>query len=495
MTTLDRVVRVSQRNGRSGPSFLSPGEQREATDRYMTAHGISLGEDYDETDSVSGKDVLDRDGLGEAVRRALAGESDGIIVAKLDRYARNLLEGLQVIKMLEEAGKLVVSAAEGISAGPEMTPQARLMRNVMLSVAEMERERLAEGLDHARQDSIARGIHGNAPFGYVKDEDTKRLVREATEARWVRRIFEGRAAGRSWSALADEVNAAGIKPRRAERFTHARIKALVERRTYLGEAASGAYVQPGAHEPLVSPELWTKANDQRQTARRRNRESFPLAGLIRCASCGVRMRGTADVRELVGGPKTFRYYRCRRSHSFGVCPAPVRVPAEKVEAIVEERFHDLYLSDRPYVGRQRVGAELEEAKAALDAAKDEVRAYLTVTRGVDVDLLQEGLDERQAELAAAQKRYDTARVAETGVALPEDLAEEWPTLEDEDRRRFYSAALAVIAVAPGSAPLASRVGVWATADPAAPTALPGLGSDVAALTPIDIPAGSGVAPL
>lgn len=483
--TMDAVIRVSRVNQREGDRFLSPTQQRDRIRAWAKANRVSISRWHDELDR-SGRTV-EREGLQAALERAKAGTVDGIIVAKVDRFARTLVGGLTAIRELRDAGATFVAVQEGIDGETQGTPSGRLFLGLLLLMAEWQLDTLTVGWEAVREHSIANGIAGHAPFGYMRD-GSRRLVPDPTEAPWVVRLFTERAQGASWTALADMLNDAGVQPRRGQRFTHARVRDLVHNVTYRGVLRSGSYVNETAHEPLVSAEQWEAAHGRRSTSVRRDAEPFLLSGLVRCASCGVRMAGMVDRKRLASGEvKAYPYYRCRRSHSFGRCPAPAKVRADEVEPAVEARFRDLYLADRDLVATEVLGDDVAQATAAVRAAQAEVEAYVVSTpASLDRAVYAKGLAVRQEALDEAQDALQAAEAAQHGVSLPRGLSDAWEGLSVEDRRGFLSDGLATVAVAPGGA-----VGIWAVNDPAAPAGLPGLGTGVAALTPLCVPTGPG----
>ena len=88
---LDAYIRVSQVRGRSGPSFISPTQQRERIEAWIKAFGHERGEVFEELDASGAR--RDRPKLQEAIERIERGESDGIVVAKLDRFGRSSWTG------------------------------------------------------------------------------------------------------------------------------------------------------------------------------------------------------------------------------------------------------------------------------------------------------------------------------------------------------------------------------------------------------------------
>jgi len=99
---VDAYVRVSQVGGRSGERFISPSLQREQIEHWVRARGYVLGEIFEELDASGGRG--DRPLLEEAIARIERGDSQGIVVAKIDRFGRSLANGLAAIERITGAG-------------------------------------------------------------------------------------------------------------------------------------------------------------------------------------------------------------------------------------------------------------------------------------------------------------------------------------------------------------------------------------------------------
>lgn len=451
--TYDAVLRVSRRNQRGGDSFLSPTQQRDAIEREAERLGIRIGQWLDETDSVSGKST-DRAGLNAAVERAVNGDTDGIIVAKLDRFARTVVGGLTVINKLKAAGKDLYACREGVIVGESSDATSNLLRNIFLSLAEWQLETLTEGWEAVRASHVARGIHTIEPYGYRKGAD-RRLVIEDSEAFIVRRMFDERAEGAGWVAIAEGLNADGVPVRErvngdgetvsADGWALGRIKSIVESRVYLGEIASGEFVNTTAHEPIVSAELWNRANSRRKTTARRDGADYPLTGLLYCNECGVKMRGTTThIRD-----RAYRAYKCRVNHPFGKCPAPANINADDIESAVMDVFA------RRFFGEQLIG---EIDTSAVDAATEELRAaeHDLSTAAVDPLLMRlrtlspaayaDGMDARMSRVERAREALNAARNDALGVEFPSDLESIWPMLPVDRQRDYLAQAFDLIAV-------------------------------------------------
>lgn len=91
----DGYIRVSDTKGRSGERFLSPEIQRDTIRRLAAAKGVELNDPIvEELDVSGGKRVTDRE-LGRLVERVERGESAGVIVWKLSRFSRSLLDAVE----------------------------------------------------------------------------------------------------------------------------------------------------------------------------------------------------------------------------------------------------------------------------------------------------------------------------------------------------------------------------------------------------------------
>jgi hypothetical protein len=85
-TTADGYIRVSRRAGRERESFISPEVQRKKIADWAALHDVEVVNWWEEIDQFGAK--LERPLFQQALARCEAGETGGIIVARLDRFAR-----------------------------------------------------------------------------------------------------------------------------------------------------------------------------------------------------------------------------------------------------------------------------------------------------------------------------------------------------------------------------------------------------------------------
>jgi site-specific DNA recombinase len=247
--TADGYIRVSRRAGREGESFISPKVQRKKIADWAKLHEVEILAWWEEIDQSGAK--LERPLFQQALARCEAGETGGIVVAKLDRFARSAVDALGAIRRLNEAGARLVSVEDNFDGS---TPMGRFAIGILTLIAELELERIKENWTAAVSGAVERGIHISArpPTGYRRDEKG-RLIRESRPLSAVAELFRRRASGASFSSLASWLDEQGIRPPTGNpHWSNTGLRQLLHNPVYLGQARSGKYVLEGAHEPLVS---------------------------------------------------------------------------------------------------------------------------------------------------------------------------------------------------------------------------------------------------
>jgi DNA invertase Pin-like site-specific DNA recombinase len=443
---LDAYVRVSKVAGRSGSSFISPEVQHEQIERWAQAHGHSLTWHEPELD-VSGS-TMSRPVFDAIVQRIRSGQSDGVIVAKLDRFARTLVGALSTLEEFERHGAVLVSVAENLDLS---TPMGKAFLRILLVFAELERDRISENWGTATNNAIARGIHiaKFIPIGYDKGPD-KRLVPSA-QASAIREAFLMRAAHQTRTEIARRLDETAPRPK-GGRWTPSGVERIVKNRVYLGEAYRGQAVNPNAHEAIVTLAEWQAANLAPVRGSHRGKKPNLLGGIVRCAGCRYVL---APQVYGSGRPNPTRVYRCRAVHSAGACPEPASISRDALDHYVEAIWRKQMASQALSI-RQDTQA-LQAAATDLEAAEEELTAFasdLTARRalggGYHAALLarSSAVEEARAELQKA-----SASVPDT------NTIERYDDLPVEERKRILSSSLDAAIVKRGDArvPIEERV--------------------------------------
>jgi DNA invertase Pin-like site-specific DNA recombinase len=445
---LDAYIRVSQVGDREGERFISPTVQREQIEGWIRNHDqVHLGELFEELNESGGRS--DRPDLLCALERVEAGESEGVIVAKIDRFGRRVIDGLRAIKRIEEAGGTFVSVQDGIDLS---APTGKFVMQVLFSIGEWELERVRVSWDEAARRAIARGVYvGPAPFGYRRGEDG-RLQVDPVRASVVREIFARRAEKEMSREIAEALNAAGARSARGGPFSANAVQRIIANTAYYGEAHHGAYRNPRAHEPLVDEGTWHWCQ-QRRRPRARAVPSL-LGGLVRCATCGYAMTAA----EANGPGSRLHAYRCgNRARD---CPRAAYVRGDELDPLVEEFI--FRKCKEPLSGERR--REIEACEAAIETAREALAIFRdssAIEAALSVEIYAEGLAARQRMLD--QRLIELGRARRRGGITGRDLEELerlWPELDWQGRREEVGWLIDCVVIEPGEAPVRERARVF-----------------------------------
>lgn len=446
---IDGYVRVSQVRGRAGDRFISPTVQEESIRSWVRGSAYRLGQLHVELDQSGMK--ADRPKLVSVLERIERGDTGGVVVARLDRFGRSLVDSLVAIERIRAAGGTFASVADGFDMS---TPTGEMVATMLLGFAQWELRRIRDGFDEARARAVARGLHPSPvpPFGYTRAEDDDGhilgpLQPDAQSGPLVAELYDRRAGGTSLADLCrflEERGAVGAYGH--QRWTARTVKAILRNRVYLGEARHGEHVKEGAHAALTDSLTWRRAQREGSVSPARSaREPSLLAGLVRCAGCRYGM--AAD------WARGQRRYRCHREHPAGRCPAPAFISGSSgIEDYVVEQFFAALgdmtaravLDDDGLADLERAVAEAQEGLATF---RDDPRIIATL----GADSFADGLEARQRTLDAALDALATARKELEIPAVPSgaDLRELWPSLDVIERRRLLALAIDAVFVRRG----------------------------------------------
>jgi site-specific DNA recombinase len=225
-----------------------------------------------------------------------------LLVARLDRFARTLLGGLQTLEEIRQAGGVVLSAEGDFDSS---TNTGELVLNMMLTLAQFELRRIRESWEVARERAVERGVHiSGAPAGYRKRADGTLEPNEYAQA--ITQAFELRANGASQSEIGRHLLQAGVPTVRSGRaafsWGQGSVQGLLENRVYLGEARSGTYIKEHAHSPLVTRAVFRAVQARMGTAKAASKKG----GEDRCSggSCRASCGGPPDTTGTRRSPST-----------------------------------------------------------------------------------------------------------------------------------------------------------------------------------------------
>ena len=367
--------------------FNSLDAQREACESYIAsqrAEGWTLVPDYYDDGGVSGG-TLERPALKRLLADIEAGRIDIVVVYKIDRLSRSLMDFAKLVEVFDRHSVTFVSVTQSFNT---TTSMGRLTLNILLSFAQFEREVIGERIRDKVAASRRKGIWmgGWAPLGYdVKD---RKLVINEAEAAIVRSIFKRFARYKSGTNLVRELAKENARNKYGKLIEKGYLYRVLNNRVYLGDAVHKGIAYPGEHEAIIEQGLWDAVHEvlkvSPRTRARHTQARTPalLKGLI-YAPDGRAMTPTHTRRR----GRLYRYYVSTKvlKTDAGACSIG-RVPAADIEAAVIDQVRRLLQSPEIIVATWR-----EARKADLKLTERQVRDAL------------ERFDELWAELFPAEQ--------------------------------------------------------------------------------------------
>ena len=325
--------------------FNSLDAQREAAEAFIRSQQregwVALPEFYDDGGFTGAN--MDRPALGRLLKDVEARELDCVVVYKVDRLSRSLLDFTRMLSIFEEHKVSFVAVTQQFNTS---TSLGRLTLNILLSFAQFERELIGERTRDKMSAARRKGkwVGGCPVLGYDVDSAGGRLLVNESEAERVREIFALFEQYRSAILTLTEIDRRGWtlkswtlksgKFRVGSAFGQNSLRRLLTNVLYTGAVCHKGHQYSGEHGAIVDMETWKRVQGLLKhppafaSGRARNKHNALLSGLLYCEACGTRMvysySGKIDRR--------YPYYVCLNAQRKGwaVCPAK-SLPARHIE--------------------------------------------------------------------------------------------------------------------------------------------------------------------
>lgn len=347
--------------------------QRDACEAYVAsqrAEGwILVADRYDDGGFSGG--TLDRPALARLLADIEAGAIDIVVVYKIDRLSRSLMDFAKLVEVFDRHDVTFVSVTQSFNT---TTSMGRLTLNILLSFAQFEREVIGERIRDKFAASRARGMWmgGKVPLGY--DLCDRKLVVNEDEARRVRRVFELFVATESGLQTAQRLQREGITSKSGRLLDKGDVYKLLKNPTYVGEVEHKGHVYPGEQQAIVPRHLWDRVHEimaeSPRTRANKNRAQSPalLKGLI----FGADGRAMSPTHTRKAG-RLYRYYVSQSVLKGDAGPDLVRrVSAAEIETAVVGQVRRLLRQPEIVAGTwvaaraDAPGLTEEEVREALD---------------------------------------------------------------------------------------------------------------------------------
>ncbi len=284
-------------------------------------------------EGITGTTVKKRKAFQKMMSDAEKGCFSLILTKEISRFARNLLDSIYYTRELKRMGVNVWFLNDNINTGDG---DAELRLAILSSIAQEESRRTSERVKWGQKRRMEDGVvFGHSLLGY--DVKNGVLHLNKTGAETVRRIFHAFAEEeKSLSAIARELDACGIAPKQADKWSHSVLLRILKNEKYCGDLIQKKTITPDYlshekkynhgeedfvilrdhHEPIISRELFDLTQEKlflQKKRRKRDKMSrkYPFSGKIYCGICQNRM--TARVQNR--GDGAYHLWRCSRGHS------------------------------------------------------------------------------------------------------------------------------------------------------------------------------------
>lgn len=336
-------------------------EQKIASNKDWVNAGIFADE------AVTGTKTDKRSGFQDMIAHCYNGEIDMILTKSISRFARNTVDTLNYVRMLRDRNIAIFFEKENINT---LDMNGELLLTIMSSLAQQEVESLSQNVKMGLQMKMKRGelIGFNGCYGYDYHTEDKSITVNEEEAEIVRMIYDMYLEGYGTTTIAKRLMELGIKNKKGEVSWHTHGVMVIKNEKYKGDILLGKtfttdpiskrrlanmgeenqYYLRDHHEPIVSREIWDKAEEIRMKRSRNkvvettgNRErytrQYSFSSMCECAYCGHKLtRRTRHSRSDYEKP----VWQCMNATKNGIdnCPNCKAVD----EAILEGAFLDAF---------------------------------------------------------------------------------------------------------------------------------------------------------
>lgn len=409
--------------------------QREACEHFCRSQGWTFRPDLVYIDDGYSGGTLERPALTKLREAVRTGDVQCVVVYKLDRLSRSLLECVTLVRQEWSDRCALYSTKENFDTH---SPVGQMVFNMLVSFAEFERSLIRDRTLSGKRKRAEQGRNAGQryPYGYRKGVQGEWALDGwdgeqgcfTGRAAIVRRIFHEYLAGLGTTTIADRLRQEGIAAPMGGEWRFGAVARVLGNRCYAGQYVYGRGCKvDGSIPPIVTPgefEAVQRLRQERQGRAPRSLASdYLFSGLARCGACGHPLNGSAGAAK--------RYYVCTKRVLLRGCDCAY-IDAEKLE----RRFLAEVKRAVPYIVDCHAVAELEaemrqraEVQAhALRQAEEGLVAAVRKRRRLDDQFFAGHLDGRaysrllgtvEADVVQAEERLDRARDGLPAVALPD----------------------------------------------------------------------------
>src|SRR3989344_40991 len=359
--------------------------------------------------------------FNEMVQRIQKGEAQGIVCWKLDRLARNPVDGGQVQWLLQEN---VIQHIRTHNQSYYSSDNV-LMMSVEFGMANQFIRDLSQNTKRGLRAKVAKGeFPGTAPTGYQNDVRKKSIVIDRKKGKIIKEAFELYAQGNfRLEDIGNFLYQKGVKSLEGNRFHKDRVKYILSNPFYYGHFYYAGEIHEGRHPPLVFKKLFDKVQTvmiQRGPPMKPKSAPKAFMGLFRCATCGMMISAETQKGHI--------YYRCSKKSRTAQCDEPfVREESilEQVNDILNnysmpspwaKEFEKLMKEDEKKA-EQESAVIIEDLRNRVSNISEKIQRLLDVYLAQDID--------RETYLKERSKLFSDKKSFEEKICSLERDAKSW----------------------------------------------------------------------
>lgn len=406
---------------------------------FCFSQGWTIYKEYVE-EGRSAKDI-DRPQLQSLL--ANMNSFDVVLVYKLDRLSRNVSDINILLNTFEKNNVAFKSVTEPYDT---TTAQGKLLINIFASLAQFEREQLAErvfmGMNRKHEEGERNG--GRPPYGY--DYLEGELIVNEEEAKWVRKMFD-EAELKGAYTITGILNQNRVRTKGNTLWNTTMVSYVLSNPLYYGmtrwnykkkgKRTYDEILVPGKHEPIITKEQFDKVSairKKRSVTKTKGQSIYPFSSILKCNRCGRYLYGA--MRKQTGG-KIYRFYKCGGRSLKGVCDMPIIG-----ENTVDEEFIknldlaqvEVQMPEQETVDIKRIEKELRKTKERIERLEE-----LYIDGDIPKKKYRERLEieqKKETELSQSLTTQNNTMTPDRLIELIHSLKVNWSEISLEKRKRY-----------------------------------------------------------
>lgn len=423
--------------------------QRASLEAFAKARGWKIVGIYADEGKTARKRLKGRKAIFQLIEDVKAGEVDVILFKELDRWFRNVSDFYKVQDILDEYGVTWVSERQ-----PNLgmaTKEDRLQVNLLLSVGQNETDSTSDRIKYTQKFLIEqkRWTAGpkTLPRCYTLD-DNQRVILDPERAPYVRAMAD-------YMLQLGSIRGAVVKANEefGQRMVYHNAASMLRNPMLWGHYRG---IDDFIEEPLMTREEWERMqNLMQRNARKPTKRFYIFSGLLRCASCGMKMAGNGDTKKNKNGTKDYHYYRCNQQRRNALCTNSKNAIEHVVEAYLLENIQEAIAG---HIAHVESVIEAHKKRPKKKSNREQIEAKLKRLKNlyIDDDLTYEEYQKKKeqtlAQLIEEEPEPEVPEVADLEkiqTLLNSGILELYKDFTPEEKREFWLGIVRCIEVSNG----------------------------------------------